>query len=135
MAQHTKLPASPTPAHTISEGGVAGREIRLRVYAGDTIAIGPGKADLLEAIANGGSISAAGRALGMSYRRCWDLVSVMNEQFREPLVLSAKGGANGGGAQLSPLGREVLQRYRTMQRHAAAAVSKDIQRLRAMLIE
>ena len=109
------------------------REIKLRVYAGEVIAMGPGKADLLDAIAGTGSISGAGRALGMSYRRCWELVSIMNAQFLEPLVLSAKGGSNGGGAELSPLGNDVLKRYRAMQRRAKKAIASDVEHMRALL--
>jgi len=114
---------------------VDSRELRLRVYAGDVIAMGPGKADLLAAIASTGSISGAGRALGMSYRRCWELVSIMNAHFREPLVLSVKGGANGGGAELSLLGRDVLKRYRTMERRAAKAVAGDIEHIRSLFLQ
>ncbi len=109
------------------------REIKLRVYAGEVIAMGPGKANLLEAIASEGSISGAGRALGMSYRRCWELVSIMNAQFLDPLVVSAKGGSNGGGAELSPLGKVVLKRYRAMERRAKKAVASDIAHMRSLL--
>ena len=109
------------------------REIKLRVYAGDVIAMGPGKADLLEAISVTGSISGAGRALGMSYRRCWELVSIMNAQFVEPLVVSMKGGSNGGGAELSAMGIDVLKRYRTMQRRAKKSIASDVARMRSML--
>lgn len=109
------------------------REIKLRVYAGDVIAMGPGKADLLEAISVTGSISGAGRALGMSYRRSWELVSIMNAQFVEPLVVSMKGGSNGGGAELSAVGIDVLKRYRTMQRRAKKSIASDVARMRSML--
>ena len=109
------------------------REIKLRVYAGDVIAMGPGKADLLEAISVTGSISGAGRALGMSYRRSWELVSIMNAQFVEPLVVSMKGGSNGGGAELSAMGIDVLKRYRTMQRRAKKSIASDVARMRSML--
>ena len=95
--------------------------------------MGPGKADLLAAIAATGSISAAARALGMSYKRCWDLVAIMNEHFKAPLVISVKGGPNGGGAALSALGREALKRYRTMELRAAKAIAKDVARIRLML--
>ena len=118
-----------------AKDSVDSRELRLRVYAGDVIAMGPGKADLLAAIASTGSISGAGRALGMSYRRCWELVSIMNAHFREPLVLSVKGGANGGGAELSLLGRDVLKRYRTMERRAAKAVAGDIEHIRSLFLQ
>lgn len=109
------------------------REIKLRVYAGEVIAMGPGKADLLDAINVTGSISGAGRALGMSYRRCWELVSIMNTQFIEPLVLSAKGGSNGGGAELSPIGNDVLKRYRAMERRAKKAIASDVAHMRSLL--
>ena len=109
------------------------RELRLRVYAGPVIAMGPGKADLLSAIQATGSISAAARELRMSYKRCWDLVSIMNEHFKTPLVISVKGGAKGGGAELSALGTEALKRYRTMELRGAKAIAKDVERIRLML--
>jgi molybdate transport system regulatory protein len=94
---------------------------RLRVLYGSAIAIGPGKADLLDTIGRTGSISAAGRALGLSYRRAWLLVDTMNRCFREPLVVAVKGGPHGGGAQLTPFGADVLARYRALESRAAAA--------------
>ena len=109
------------------------RELRLRVYAGPVIAMGPGKADLLSAIEATGSISAAARELGMSYKRCWDLVSIMNEHFKAPLVISVKGGPKGGGAELSSLGSDALKRYRAMELRAAKAIAKDVERIRLML--
>ncbi|WP_442772090.1 winged helix-turn-helix domain-containing protein [Paenirhodobacter enshiensis] len=86
---------------------------RLRLYYG-TLPFGPGKADLLEAIRDTGSISAAGRSMGMSYKRAWSLVEEMNAAFAEPLVASARGGAHGGGAQLSQAGEEGGSPYRTL---------------------
>lgn len=83
--------------------------------------MGPGKADLLEAIAGEGSISGAGRVLGMSYRRTWLLVDTMNRCWRTPLVETAAGGSAGGGARLTDLGREVLGRYRGLEARIAAA--------------
>ena len=79
-------------------------KLKLQLYCGDEIAMGPGKADLLEAIAREGSISAAGRALGMSYRRAWMLVDTMNRCFRAPLVETHPGGGKNAGAQLTPEG-------------------------------
>ncbi len=98
--------------------------------AGEDIAIGPGKADLLAAIAETGSIAAAGRRLDMSYRRAWLLVETMNRCFRSPLVEAAKGGARGGGARLSPLGAEVLERYRRMEALAEEAIAGEVKALR-----
>ncbi len=89
-------------------------KLSLRLLHGEEIALGPGKAELLEAIARTGSISAAGKSMNMSYRRAWMLVNVMNRCFRSPLVETAKGGSHGGGARLSPLGEEVLAYYRAM---------------------
>jgi molybdate transport system regulatory protein len=107
--------------------------IRIRVMADDTIALGPGKAALLQAIAQAGSISGAAREMGMSYRRAWLLVEQMNRCFRTPLVLTATGGARGGGAQVTELALEVLARYRTMQQKACAAVDDDLRYLQALM--
>lgn len=87
--------------------------LTLRLYFGP-LAFGPGKADLLEAIDAEGSISAAGRRMGMSYKRAWSLVEEMNAGFAEPLVESARGGAHGGGARLTGAGRAVLADYRAL---------------------
>lgn len=99
---------------------------RLRVLLGSSIAIGPGKADLLEAIARAGSISAAAREMGLSYRRAWLLVEAMNKAFREPLVEAAAGGRGGGGARITARGRDVLRRYRAMEAKAAASVAAEM---------
>ena len=90
-------------------------KIKAQIYCGDEIAMGPGKADLLEAIDREGSISAAGRALGMSYRRTWLMVDAMNRCWDLPLVETAMGGHRGGGARVSELGRSVLGHYRALQ--------------------
>ena len=93
---------------------------------GTEIAIGPGKADLLEAIAASGSISESARRLGMSYRRAWLLVDTMNRCFREPLVASATGGSGGGGAQVTPFGRTVLARYRSLETRVERALDRPL---------
>lgn len=90
-------------------------KLKAQILLGDEIAMGPGKADLLEAIERTGSISAAGRALGMSYRRTWLLVDTMNRCWKEPLVETATGGSHGGGARLSSLGKQVVQHYREIE--------------------
>jgi molybdate transport system regulatory protein len=95
--------------------------LKARLYCGPEIAMGPGKADLLDAIAREGSISAAGRALGMSYRRTWLLVDTMNRCWLEPLVETAAGGSHGGGARLTRFGREILDQYRELERRIAEA--------------
>jgi molybdate transport system regulatory protein len=100
--------------------------VGLRLLLGMSTSIGPGKTALLEAIAATGSISAAGRSLGMSYRRAWQLVESMNRNFREPLVLTATGGARGGGAQVTPFGHEVLRRYRAMEARVSVMLDADL---------
>jgi len=107
--------------------------LHLRVSLRDTVAFGPGKAALLEHIRDTGSIAAAGRRMKMSYTRAWGLVTDMNDDFRAPLVASAKGGAGRGGASLTPLGEDVLARYRRMERLAARAVAADLAALRRKL--
>src|SRR6476469_2661649 len=101
-------------------------EFRLRIRRGDDIAVGPGKIELLEAIDASGSITAAARSLGMSYRRAWLLVDTMNRCFRTPLVEAEAGGKRGGGARLTRLGAEVIERYRRIERDAARAGAADI---------
>lgn len=105
--------------------------VRLQIKQG--AAIGPGKAALLEALERTGSISAAGRDLGMSYRRAWLLIHSVNQAYKEPLVEASKGGAGGGGAQLTPLGREVLSIYRRMERKAIRAIQPEIDILQRLL--
>ena len=100
----------------------------MRVLLGAVIAIGPGKADLLESIAETGSISAAAKRMGMSYRRAWLLVDTMNRCFRTPLVTAAKGGRRGGGARVTPQGVEILRRYRAMESRAMTAIRSDLSR-------
>jgi molybdate transport system regulatory protein len=106
----------------------ASAQIRLQLREG--IAFGPGKAQLLEGIRDTGSIAAAGRSMNMSYSRAWGLVEAMNNEFRAPLVSSAKGGASHGGAVLTPLGEAVLARFRRMEVSASRAVAADLAALR-----
>ncbi|RBW49050.1 winged helix-turn-helix domain-containing protein [Marinobacter sp. F3R11] len=104
---------------------------RLRLKTGDTIALGPGKAQLLELIGQYHSISAAARALKMSYRRAWLLVDTMNSCFRQPLVLTSTGGSQGGGATLSAEGLKVLSLYRQYEKTVAEC--PELAELTAML--
>ena len=97
---------------------------RIRILFGSAFAIGPGKADLLQAIERTGSISAAARSMGMSYRRAWLLLDTMNQCFREPVVDTATGGRGGGGAQITAFGKAVLRCYRAMEKNAAASIAK-----------
>lgn len=105
----------------------------LRIVLSETAYIGPGRADLLEGIARSGSIAAAGKAMGMSYKRAWGLVQALNEGFGAPLVVSSRGGAAQGGAQLTPLGQAVLERYRAMEGKVQGAIAADVTALRALL--
>ena len=108
----------------------SGPTARLRIILGDAIVVGPGKADLLEGIRETGSIAAAGRRMGMSYKRAWLLVETMNACFTKPVVEAAKGGKSGGGARLTPLGQEVLARYRRMQAKTDRAIAADLTALK-----
>jgi molybdate transport system regulatory protein len=99
---------------------------RIRVQLGSAFAIGPGKADLLQAVADSGSISAAARRLDMSYRRAWLLLDTMNRCFREPVVDTATGGKGGGGAQITTFGKTVLSSYRKMEARALASMAKQM---------
>ncbi|WP_353192968.1 winged helix-turn-helix domain-containing protein [Pandoraea pnomenusa] len=94
--------------------GVAGYDVRVRVRDGDTPVFGPGRLTLLRAIEATGSISAAARRMGMSYRRAWLLVEAMNHEFREPLVTRHIGGVSGGGAQLTPFAQNLAAHYDTL---------------------
>lgn len=114
-------------------GMAQGATLRLRLLFDDRLVFGPGKAELLARIEQTGSIAAAGRAMGMSYKRAWALVEEMNAAFRAPLVSSARGGAGGGGAQLTPEGREVLEAYRAMLAAAEQAAAPGIARIAALL--
>ncbi|KAF5881380.1 winged helix-turn-helix domain-containing protein [Rhizobium sp. PEPV16] len=108
---------------------------RFRILLGHSIAVGPGKADLLASIAETGSISAAGRSMGMSYKKAWYLIDTMNKCFKGPLVETSKGGKAHGGATLTPLGEEVLARYRAIEAKAYAAVTDELAAFNDMIVE
>lgn len=110
-------------------------KLKAQIFCGDEPAMGPGKADLLEAIDRTGSISAAGRALGMSYRRTWLLVDSMNRCFVDKLVEAQAGGGAGRGARVSATGHAVLARYRAMEARLAAAATDDLAAMAALLRE
>lgn len=106
---------------------------KLRLVFDDGEMVGPGKAALLEHIRETGSIAAAGRAMGMSYKRAWQLVETMNAMFREPLVVRARGGAQGGGASLTETGAAVLAAYRDYETAARRAGQPHVDRLTTLL--
>ena len=105
----------------------------IRIAFGPDAMMGPGKAALLEHIAETGSIAAAGRAMGMSYKRAWQLVDTMNAIFSEPVVNSTRGGPNGGGAVVTEMGRAVLAEYRGLEAAAQRATGEQAERLRSLL--
>lgn len=100
-------------------------KLKAQIFCGDEPAIGPGKADLLDAIDREGSISAAGRALGMSYRRTWLLVDSMNRCWAERLVETTPGGGQGSGARVTPFGKQVLTNYRAVENAILAAADTE----------
>jgi molybdate transport system regulatory protein len=103
--------------------------LSIRLDLGDGIRIGPGKVALLEEIGRAGSISAAGRALKMSYRRAWELVEDLNRGMGRPVVETAAGGAGGGGAKLTQAGEAVIREYRAIETATNAAASDQLARL------
>lgn len=108
---------------------LARHRLTLRFDLANGARIGPGKIALLEAIAETGSISAGGRKLKMSYRRAWDLVEALNKAFGAPVVETATGGAGGGGAHLTPLGRRLIEEYRGLERETGTAALSRIEAL------
>ena len=109
-------------------------QARLRLVLKPDFAIGPGKADLLQEIDDTGSIAAAGRRMGMSYKRAWSLVDGLNESFRAPLVETSKGGSDGGGARLTGTGKQVLAIYRDIETRTNSACSQELRELRKLLV-
>lgn len=109
------------------------RGLTLRIVGSGAPAMGPGKAELIERIARSGSISAAARAMGMSYRRAWQLVEALNAAYKEPVVVTAVGGEHGGGARVTPYGRRLAARFRAMEDKASAAIAADLRRFRRHL--
>jgi molybdate transport system regulatory protein len=106
---------------------------RFRVMVGPTIALGPGKARLLQLVDETGSLNQAAARMKMSYMRAWVLVREMNRCFASPLVLTQRGGRSGGGASLSPLGRKVLGLYLELERESTRADAPIWKKLRRCL--
>jgi molybdate transport system regulatory protein len=107
--------------------------LKLRIANGKATAMGPGKADLLEAIEACGSISAAAKQMKMSYRRAWELVDVMNKSFTQPLVTTSPGGHHGGGAQVTEFGLLILKSYRNLIIKANNAAQLEIAQITSHL--
>lgn len=123
------------PIKNDMDGNTKRPRLRIRIVFGDHEMIGPGKAELLERIDRCGSIAAAGREMGMSYKRAWELVGTLNAMFRAPLVESTRGGPGGGGAVLTDAGREVLALYRSFEREVATAGAARLAELQSRLMD
>jgi len=108
-------------------------KLRLRLHFSPDGMLGPGKAELLERIARTGSIAAAGREMGMSYKRAWQLVDTMNAMFRAPVVESTRGGAKGGGAVVTETGQTVLAEFRALEEIVQKAGADRIETLQSLL--
>ncbi len=104
---------------------MTGTHLSIRIDLSSGNRIGPGKIALLEAIRSTGSISAAARSIGMSYRRAWLLVDEINRSLREPAVTAETGGAHGGGAMVTPVGERVVDLYRAIETHAREAAGNE----------
>ncbi|WP_415656199.1 winged helix-turn-helix domain-containing protein [Roseateles sp.] len=128
--QASTPPASPVSRNAASQPHF---RLRMRVTVGDAIAVGPGKVALLEAVQVHRSISAAAKALGMSYRRAWLLMDELNRSLKEPAVTAAAGGPHGGGTELTDVGRQLILLYRRIEERATAACEDDIRRLTALV--
>ena len=100
--------------------------VRPRLQLGDTAAIGPGKVELLRAIGERQSISAAAKAMGLTYKRAWLLVNTLNQGLREPVVETAKGGKGGGGAQLTDYGISLIRCYDALEARIEKAAVKEL---------
>ncbi len=107
--------------------------VRPRVYLGDSVAIGPGKIDLLQQVAVTRSIAAAARALGIPYKRAWLLLDSLNKGFGRPVVEGATGGKGGGGATVTPLGLDLLSRYRALEERINTSSSAELRALSKLI--
>lgn len=126
-----RVVALQSPSHLDVEaatlaGPLASARARLRILFASGIRLGPGKIDLLEAIAATGSITAGARSMGMSYRRAWVLIDETNRLFKRPVVLTAAGGVGGGGAELSPFGRALIAAYRRIETRTLEAMAEEL---------
>lgn len=108
--------------------------VRLRLDFGEGRRIGPGKIDLIDAVGRTGSIAAAGRSMGMSYRRAWLLVSAVNQMFDEPVVASHAGGREGGGAKLTDFGRRLVEAYRRVELRTRDSAARELEEAIAKLV-
>jgi molybdate transport system regulatory protein len=128
----TEMPKAATKSSTAKSSAAKPLpSLSVRIDFDDDSRLGPGKVELLESIAACGSISAAGRAMDMSYKRAWDLVDEINRMCGQAAVARQTGGKHGGGATLTAFGASLVERYRRIERAAAAAARKDLASLRS----
>lgn len=106
---------------------------RMRIRSADAVALGPGKVDLLEAVREYGSISAAARSLDMSYRRAWLLIDELNRSLKSPATHSEQGGQSGGGCTLTPVGESIIRLYRDVEEEAQRSCAKQIAELTRLI--
>ena len=109
--------------------------LSLRIEIDPNGRIGPGKIALLERVDEHGSIAAAGRSLGMSYKRAWALIDEMNQCFGKPVVATQMGGRDGGGSALTPFGRDLIAHYRAIETKAHKAVALHLEALQAVVFQ
>lgn len=133
QSRHTKSAASSYSSRMRRTEAARYRGLTLRLLGRSAAAMGPGKAELVERIAQTGSISAAAREMGMSYRRAWQLVEALNAAFREPVVTTEIGGRRGGGARVTRYGAGLVARFRAMEARASRAIAADLRLLSAEL--
>jgi molybdate transport system regulatory protein len=126
-------PKSPENANAPAADLPAEARFRMRITKGETIAIGPGKVSLLEAVREHGSISAAARSLDMSYRRAWLLIDELNRSLQSPATISEQGGQSGGGCVLTPVGEQIVRLYREVEHIAGEACAERIAALMALI--
>lgn len=103
--------------------------LRIRINHHGKVALGPGKVELLQHIEQSGSISAAAKAMKMSYRRAWELVDAMNQSFDIPVVQSNIGGSHGGGASVTEFGKTLIDTYLLICRNAETASQTELAKL------
>jgi molybdate transport system regulatory protein len=134
MADTAKTP--PAPAQKSAQKSAKRRpevRFRMRIRNGDAVALGPGKVDLLEAVREYGSISAAARSLDMSYRRAWLLIDELNRSLKSPATHSEQGGQSGGGCTLTPVGETIIRLYRDVEEEAQRSCAKQIAELTRLI--
>ncbi len=132
-----RSPKSSRPAQSARPRARAGESpdvrFRMRICRGDVVALGPGKVALLEAVREQGSITAAARHLGMSYRRAWLLIDELNRSLKSPATVSEQGGQSGGGCVLTPVGEAIVRLYREIDQEAHRAAAKQIAELTRLM--